>query len=26
MVEARSYSIPARVVEMPFYDPPQKKG
>jgi len=26
MVEARSYSIPARVVEMPFYDPPQKRG
>jgi aminomethyltransferase len=26
MVEARSFSIPARVVEMPFYDPPHKKG
>jgi aminomethyltransferase len=26
MVEARSFSIPARVVEMPFYDPPHKKS
>ena len=26
MVEAHSYSIPARVVKMPFYDPPRKKA
>jgi aminomethyltransferase len=25
VVESRSYSIPARVVKMPFYDPPHKK-
>lgn len=26
MVESRSVSVPATVVEMPFYDPPQKKA
>ena len=26
IVEAHSYSIPARVVKMPFYDPPRKKA
>jgi len=26
VVEAHSYSIPARVVKMPFYDPPWKKA
>jgi aminomethyltransferase len=26
MVEARSYSIPATVVKMPFFDPPRKKS
>ena len=25
MIEARSYSVPARVVKMPFFDPPRKK-
>ena len=26
MVEAKSYSIPATVVKMPFFDPPRKKS
>ena len=26
MVEAVSYSIPATVVKMPFFDPPRKKA
>jgi aminomethyltransferase len=26
MIEARSYSIPATVVKMPFFDPPRKKS
>ena len=26
MIEAVSYSVPATVVKMPFYDPPQKKA
>ena len=26
VVESHSYSIPARVVKMPFYDPPWKKA
>lgn len=25
MIEARAFSIPARVVEMPFFDPPRKR-
>ncbi len=26
MIEAKAFSIPARVVEMPFFDPPRKKA
>jgi aminomethyltransferase len=26
MIEARSFSIPARVVDMPFFDPPRKRA
>jgi aminomethyltransferase len=26
MIEAKAFSIPARVVEMPFYDPPRKRA
>jgi aminomethyltransferase len=26
MIEARAFSIPAKVVEMPFFDPPRKRA
>jgi aminomethyltransferase len=26
MIEAKSYSVPATVVKMPFYDPPRKRA
>jgi aminomethyltransferase len=26
VIEAKSFSIPAKVVEMPFFDPPRKRG
>jgi len=26
MIEAKAFSIPAKVVKMPFFDPPRKKA